>query len=140
MPVWLSASCGGLLRSLAMGVALAAVVPSAFAAESFPFDHELLLDVAPMRGSKRVPMLEIGPGGETSVDLWCNSLKAQLVVVEDTITIVPGPRSERQCSPEQMSEDDALIAALQEVTNWSKEGDILVLRGPKTLRYRLSTH
>jgi heat shock protein HslJ len=127
------------LVAVLVAVLVAGTLP-ALTAESFPFDRELLLDAPPMRGSKRVPILEIGAKGETSIDLWCNSLKAQLVVVDDTITIIAGPKTERQCSPEQMRGDDELMATLQDVTNWTMEQDVLVLRGPKTVRFRLSTH
>lgn len=100
-------------------------VPMSLAADStFPFDKELLLDVKPMKGSKRVPILGIGPKGETAIDLWCNSVEAQIVVVESTITILTGQKTERQCDPARMRGDDDLLAALQQVTSWRREGDV----------------
>jgi hypothetical protein len=56
-------------------------------AEPFPFGSELVLDANPMRGSKKIPVLDIGPNGAVEIDLWCNSVKAQLVVAANTITI-----------------------------------------------------
>ena len=107
---------------------------------TFPFDKELLLDVKPMKGSKRVPILGIGPKGETAIDLWCNSVEAQIVVVDSTITILTGQKTERQCDPARMRGDDDLLAALQQVTSWRREGDVLMLRGGKTLRFRQATN
>ena len=69
----------------------AALWPAA-AGESFPFGSELMLDTAPMHGSKRIPMLEIEDDGTASIDLWCTSLHAQATITDDSITIVPGSR------------------------------------------------
>jgi len=99
-----------------------------------------MLDAKAMRGSKRVPMLTIGAQGETSIEGWCNTIKAQMVVAADTVTILTGTKSEQQCAAERMRGDDELIAALTEVTNWRREGDVLTLRGTKTLRFRALTN
>jgi len=116
-------------------------MPASLAADSmFPFDSELLLDVKPMKGSKRVPILGIGPKGEAAIDLWCNSIEAQIVVVESTITIMTGQKTDRQCDPARMRGDDELLATLQQVTSWRREGDVLMLRGGKTLRFRQPTN
>jgi hypothetical protein len=45
-------------------------LPLASAGDSFPFGTTLMLDSAPMRGSKRIPMLEIAEDGAVSIDLW----------------------------------------------------------------------
>jgi heat shock protein HslJ len=116
-------------------------MPNSFAADStFPFDSELLLDVKPMKGSKRVPILGIGPKGETAIDLWCNSVEAQIVVIESTITIMTGRKTDRQCDAARMRNDEELLATLQQVTSWRREGDVLTLRGGKTLRFRQATN
>lgn len=132
---WLLARC--LLAVL--GMATAANVVSA-ASTDFPFGHELLLDAAPMPGSKRVPSLDIAENGLADIDLWCNSIKGQMIVAGDTITILTGARTERSCTPERMRGDEDVLAALNEVTNWRREGDILILAGPRTLRFRLPTN
>jgi heat shock protein HslJ len=106
----------------------------------FPYDRELLLDVRPMSGSKRLPGLEVATGGAASIDLWCNSGAGQVVVAAETVTIIPGPMSEQQCAAERMQGDADLLAALSEVTTWHRDGDVLVLVGPRTLRYRLMTN
>ena len=59
--------CRALLVLLISAVSL----PLASAGDSFPFGTTLMLDAAPMRGSKRVPMLEIAEDGVASIDLWC---------------------------------------------------------------------
>jgi hypothetical protein len=57
----------------------------------FPFGRELILDAAPMRGSKRVPILEIGENGAASINLWCASARGQANIDADSITIVTEP-------------------------------------------------
>jgi heat shock protein HslJ len=122
-------------------LAVLACMPTRLAADStFPFDSEFLLDVKPMKGSKRVPVLGIGPKGEAAIDLWCNSVEAQIVVVESTITIMTGQKTARQCDPARMRSDDDLLAALLQVTNWRREGHVLTLRGAKTLRFHKATN
>ena len=110
------------------------------AAEGFPFDQELLLDAKPMRGSKRVPTLEIQPNGAVLIDLWCNSVQGQLVVAADTITVMTGPATDRSCPPERLRGDEEVLSALQQVTNWRREGDTLVLIGPQSLRFYRATN
>jgi heat shock protein HslJ len=123
----------------ALGLALAAV-PAPVRAEGFPFGQELLLDASPMRGSKKVPILDIGNGGSAEIELWCNSVKAQLIVAGDTITIITGESSARQCAPDRARADEDLLAALNDVTNWRLERSALVLTGARTLRFRLQTN
>jgi heat shock protein HslJ len=114
---------------------------ASFAAErSFPFDSELLLDAKPMKGSKRVPIMTIGPNGKAEIDLWCNSVEGQIVVVDSTITIMTGAKTERQCDPARSRGDDDLLAALLQATNWTRDGGVLTLRGVKTLRFRQATN
>ena len=120
---------------------LVAGAPEVRAADhDFPFDRELLLDVLPMRGSKRLPALEIDDRGRTVIDLWCNSVEGQIVVVEDTITIMTGNRTERACPPERQQGDEELHAALRQVTHWRRDGVTVTLIGPKRLRYRIPTN
>jgi heat shock protein HslJ len=124
-----------------LGVAMAAAAAPAIAAQSeFPFGRELLLDAPPMKGSKRVPSLDIAENGLADIELWCSSVKGQLVVAGDTITILTGAKTERSCTPERMRGDDDVLAALTEVTNWRREGEFLVLTGARTMRFRLQTN
>jgi heat shock protein HslJ len=129
-----------LIAAAAFGFFLGFLSPARSAERAFPFDHELLLDAKPMRGSKRIPSLEIGPNGRTAIDLWCNSVEGQIVVVEDTITIMTGQKTDRACPAERAQGDEEMLAALSEVTNWRREGETLVLIGPKMLRFRPLTN
>jgi hypothetical protein len=129
--------CGSWLVCLLM----LGLVPLAAANErGFPFDRELMLDVAPMPGSKRVPIIEIDANGAASIDLWCARLRGQASVSEDSISIVPGPIEPKQCPADRQSGDENLLAALAQVTNWKRSGNVIELRGATTLRFRLMTN
>lgn len=135
---------------LALTVASAALWP-AVAAGGFPFGSELILDAAPMQGSKRIPMLEIEDDGAASIDLWCTSLQARATVGDNSITIVPGQAAslipgqpagdaQAQCDPDRQASDATLLSELAQVTAWRRSGDVVELSGPTTLRYRLMTN
>ena len=63
-------------RNLLVLLCLSLPAPLATAGDSFPFGTTLMLDAAPMPGSKRIPMLEIAENGAASIDLWCASARA----------------------------------------------------------------
>jgi hypothetical protein len=123
---------------------LPATIFGARAGEPFPFGSELMLDVAPMHGSKRVPMLEIEDDGSAAIDLWCASLRAQATVGDDSIAIVPGQDAggaqAAPCDADQQSSDAGLLAALTQATHWRRDGEIVELSGATTLRFRLLTN
>jgi hypothetical protein len=106
----------------------------------FPFGTELMLDIEPLYGSKRVPMLQIEDNGTAAIDLWCASVHASATVGETSITIVAEPAEPAQCTPERQSGDETLLAALSQVTNWRRDGDVIELIGPTTLRFRAMTN
>jgi hypothetical protein len=108
--------------------------------EPFPFGETLILDAAPMRGSKRVPMLEIAEDGAASIDLWCASARAQAVVADHSISIAAADLQNAQCDPDRQSRDAELLAVLVQVTNWRRNGDIVELLGATPLRFRLMTN
>ena len=120
--------------------ALGGIVAADAAERGFPYNSELIMDAKPMRGSKRVPMLVIGAQGEATIEGWCNNVKAQLVVAADTVTILTGAWSEQQCPADRMRADEELMAMLMEITHWRRDGDVLTLRGTKTLRFRSLTN
>src|SRR5271170_5001594 len=105
------------------------------ASEPFPFGSELMLDAAPMHGSKRVPMIEIEDDGTASIDLWCASLKAQATVNDAAITIVPGDPQPVQCDPDRQARDAGLLATLTQVTGWRRSGEVIELTGATPLRF-----
>ena len=121
------------------GAFLLAVAPRLFA-QTFPYGTELVLDADAMRGSKRIPVLDIAANGTAEIDLWCNSVKAQLIVAANTITIITGNMTARQCPPDRARADDELLDALNQATNWQMEEGALVLTGGKTLRFRVQTN
>ena len=113
----------------------------AFASEqAFPFARELMLDVAPMRGSKRVPIIEIADNGAAVIQLWCASTSGQASIDRDSITITAGQVPPAQCEPERQTRDDNLLAALAQVTSWRRRGDVIEFIGATTLRFRLMTN
>jgi META domain-containing protein len=116
------------------------VIAPAAAGDLFPFGTTLILDAAPLRGSKRIPMLEIAENGATSIDLWCASARAQAVVADNSISISPSDLQNTQCEPDRQSRDAELLAALTQVTNWRRKGDIVELLGVTPLRFRLMTN
>jgi len=93
-----------------------------------------------MPGSKRIPSLDIGDSGETRVDLWCKSGKGQFSVAGDTVIFVVGAMDNRDCTPERAQADDDLIATLNTVTNWKRQGDAVSLIGPTSLRFHINTN
>jgi hypothetical protein len=126
--------CGLFAFAFAMGIAPAP------ASEPFPFGTALMLDAAPLRGSKRIPMIEIQENGMASIDLWCASARAQAIVGDNSITIAPGDLQSPQCDPERQSRDEKLLAVLAQVTNWRRTGEIIELLGATPLRFRLMTN
>ncbi len=116
------------------------LVPAVASETSFPFDREMILESAPLPGSKRMPIIEIDANGGASIDLWCASLRGRASVGEGTISIVPGPAQPISCSPDRQGGDDNLLAALAQATNWRRIGDVVEFRGATTLRFRLMSN
>jgi hypothetical protein len=119
---------------------LAVSPPLAAASDPFPFGATLMLDAAPIRGSKRVPMLEIAEDGATSIDLWCASARAKAVVGDNSITIVLWDQRTSQCEPERQARDADLLPTLLGVTNWRRKGEVVEFSGAAPLRFRLMTN
>jgi len=136
-------SCAG---GLVVAAVLVPVGAPPLADGAFPFGREMILDANPMRGSKRIPILEIAENGAASIDLWCASLRGQVTVAAETMAIVPGepnpavPASPAQCTPERVQGDEDMLAALSQVTGWRRRGDVVELVGPNLLRFRLMTN
>ena len=135
-----SGAVGGAMLLLTCGVA----VP----AEPFPFDQELLLDAAPMRPGKRMPILTVEQNGNARIDLWCRTVPAHMEISDTAIKIEPGPLPEGlpemmsagQCTPERLQADEEMLSALAQVTGWRRQGGGIVLDGPKPMRFRPSDH
>ena len=137
-------------RQIFACAALAVILSSglATAADQFPFDQELLLDAAPMRPVKRMPILTVEPNGNAKIDLWCRTVPARVEISDATIKIEAGPlpedlpamQSAGQCTPERMQADEEMLAALAQVTGWRREGEGVVLEGSRELKFRASDH
>jgi heat shock protein HslJ len=132
----------GMMCGLGLAFVGLAVTGGALLAQDneFPLDGELILDVRPMPGSKRIPNMDIAGDGRIVLEMWCNRIEGQVVVAGDTITVMTGQPSDRPCPPARAQGDADLLAALNEVTNWRRQGDFVLLIGPKTLRFRVPTN
>jgi len=115
-----------------------AAIPSY--AQQVPFEGELLLDARPMPGSKRIPNMDVAADGTIALEMWCNRVEGQVVVAGVTITVITGQPTDRGCSPERARADADLIEALNSVTNWRRQGDSVLLVGPKTLRFKVPSN
>jgi hypothetical protein len=127
-------------RALPVLFVVTVFLAPAAAGDTFPFGTTLMLDAAPMRGSKRMPMLEIAENGAASIDLWCASMRAQAVVADNSISIFLGDSQNAQCEPDRQSRDAELLATLAQVTNWRRNGEVVELLGATPLRFRLMTN
>jgi heat shock protein HslJ len=122
--------------ALFAALALTVIREPAAAQKAFPYDAELRLDAAPMKGSKRLPWLQFSTNGTVDIDLWCASGRGRAVVVDRTITITPTALRNNQCTPAQLDADKDFLTKLMQVTAWRWEGVLLVLEGPEALRWR----
>ena len=121
-------------------VATALSFTPARADDGFPFEMQMQLDVNRMPGSKRIPNLDIGEAGEVVIELWCKGGKGQFSVAGNTVIFVAGAMENRSCPPDRAQADDELLAALAEVGTWKRQDDLVLLVGPKTLRFRINTN
>jgi heat shock protein HslJ len=126
--------------AMALGVSMVTATMHARAGDPFPFERELLLDAKPMKGSKRIPVLAIGRQGETTIDLWCNSLDGQVVVVDGIISIMTGAKTNRPCDAGRLRGDDEILAALLDTKTWRRDGNVVVFSGARTLRFLIPTN
>ncbi len=136
-----AATWAGRVAGPLAGLMILAGIGAAFAVErSFPDDGVLMLEAKPMKGSKRVPILQIESKSEASINLWCNTVPAQFVLADNTITVILGSPTEKQCDPDRMQADQDLLETLQQVTSWRRQDDLLVLQGERSLRFHLSSN
>ena len=141
-------TCYVLVRGVTAAVVLSLMCGTGAPAEPFPFDQDLLLDAAPIRPGKRMPVLTVQPTGDSRIDLWCRTVTARIEISDTAIKIETGPLPEGlpemmsagQCTAERMQADEEIFSALGQVTGWRREDDGIVLEGPKTLKFRPSDH
>jgi hypothetical protein len=138
----------GLRRSIAAAGLLLLTCGTSLSADQFPFDQEFLLDAAPMRPGKRMPILTVEPDGNAKIDLWCKTVSARLDISDTAVKIEAGPLPEGlpemmsagQCTPERIKADEELLADFTQVTGWRRQGEGILLEGPKILKFRASDH
>jgi hypothetical protein len=136
------------MRGAVAAIFVLSACSSGIAAEPFPFDQELLLDAAPMRPAKRMPLLTVESNGNARIDLWCRTVPARIEMSDTAMKIEAGRLPEGQpemmsagqCTPERMQADEELLAVLSQVSGWRRDGEGIVLEGPKTLKFRVSDH
>jgi hypothetical protein len=132
----------------ALALTLFGLAGAVRATQPFPFDQTLMLDVAPMRPIKRVPILTVAKNGEATIGLWCKTVRGRVDISDSAIRIEAGPLPDAlpqymidgQCSDARMQADQETLAALAQVTGWSARGDAVLLIGPRTFRFRVSTN
>jgi hypothetical protein len=118
------------------------------AAGDFPFERNLLLDVAPMRPLKRVPFINVEADGSAKVELWCRTVPARVQIADTAIRIETAPLPEAlpqymatgQCSEPRMLADNEVLAALAQVTEWRRRGDGVVLIGATEMVFRAASN
>ena len=116
--------------------------------EVFPYDRQLMLDVAPMGKVRRTPSMTVDSDGSARLELWCRTASAQVTTNGNQIQIVPAAlpeglpqyMGEGQCAPERMGADVSLLNALAQVTAWRKAGGGVTLEGPVALRFLADDH
>ncbi len=67
--------------------------------------------------------MDVDAKGGIAMEMWCNRVEGQFVVAADTVTVLTGQATQRQCPPERAAGDEQLLAALAQVTNWRRRGD-----------------
>lgn len=134
------ATMGSRVRRICAAALVLAATTAGAAAQQFPFDHEMLLDVRPLPGSRRVPILEVHPDGKATLDMWCHSAVVEVAISGRELKLTFVSAKPENCTPERIERDQAMAKALLELTHWRRENDIVVLIGPTSFRFRLSTH
>src|SRR5579872_5052759 len=100
------------------------------AADQFPFDQTLVLDVKPMLPVKRVPILTVEQNGNATIGLWCKTVRGRVELSGDTIKIEAEPLPDGppqymvdgQCSDQRLAADRDMLDALAQVTGWRRQG------------------
>lgn len=119
----------------------AQVSAQVIAQAEFPYERDLVLEARPMRGGKRVPILSVDSSGRAQIDLWCKRGQGQAVIAGDTITILIAAMRDEPCTPERTLADEEMLAALNQVTNWSQRGETVTFTGASTtLRFRAASN
>ena len=139
---------GVLRRGVTAVLLLISICGLVVAAEPFPFGQELLLDAAPMRPGKRMPILTVEENGNARIDLWCRTVSARVEIAAASMKIeadplpqeLPAMQGAGQCTPERIKADEEMLADLAQVTGWRRDDEAIVLVGPKSVLFRPATN
>jgi hypothetical protein len=63
-----------------------------------------------------------------------------VIVSEHSISISPADLQDAQCDPDRQSRDAELLAALAQITNWRRDGEVVEFSGATSLRFHLMTN
>jgi hypothetical protein len=132
----------------ALGLALLGGASLVRAADPFPFDQTLMLDVKPMAPVKRVPILTVTQNGNATIGLWSKTVPGRVELSDGVMRIEAGPLPDDlpqymvdgQCTDERMKADLDTLAALAQVTGWRRHGSAVVLIGVTPLKFRPSSN
>jgi hypothetical protein len=136
----MTATVDACLRGLCAALVMLGMWMAPARAQSFPYDQEMLLEARPLPGSRRVPMMEVHPGGNATVDLWCHTAVAEIAVSGNEIKFNFVSAKPENCTPERIELDQKMAKELLEITHWRRKNDIVEFVGPTTFRFRISTH
>ncbi|HET8974033.1 MAG TPA: hypothetical protein VFN63_12195 [Pseudolabrys sp.] len=53
---------------------------------------------------------------------------------------LPAMQSAGQCTPECIKADEEMLASIVQVMGWRREGDVILLVGPATMKFRPATN
>jgi hypothetical protein len=53
---------------------------------------------------------------------------------------LPAMQNAGQCTPERIKADEEMLASIVLVTEWHREGDVILLIGPATMKFRPATN
>jgi hypothetical protein len=53
---------------------------------------------------------------------------------------LPAMQNAGQCTPERIKADEEMLASIVQVTEWRREGDVILLIGPATMKFRPATN
>ena len=52
---------------------------------------------------------------------------------------LPAMQSAGQCTPGRIKADEEMLASIVQVTEWRREGDVILLLGPAAMKFRPAT-
>src|SRR5579885_1762877 len=102
-----NSSSAARAAACALSILVVTFAAAGLAEVVFPYDQQLMLDVAPMGKVRRVPSVTISADGTARLELWCRTTVTRVALEGPAIQIAPAPLSDAlpqymsdgQCSP-----------------------------------------